>query len=207
MPFSSVSSYLGGGAGELACGLQFVDVRNAGEAGRGFLRRGEETRMKLVMATPDDVAELVVLRTRVSEDLAARFGAGYWAGRATEKGALFQMKFASVYLARSRGRVIASLALQKRKPWSIDVKHFHVAKKPAYLTSMAVEPAQQRKGLGRACVDEARRIAKKEGFDAIRLDAFDCAAGAGGFYLKCGFAEVARVVYKGVPLIDFEMPL
>jgi GNAT superfamily N-acetyltransferase len=109
--------------------------------------------------------------------------------------------------ACGRGRVIASLALQKRKPWSIDVKHFHEAKKPAYLTSMAVDPAQQRKGLGRGCVEEARRIARDAGFDAIRLDAFDCAAGAGEFYLKCGFLEVARVAYKGVPLIDFEMRL
>jgi ribosomal protein S18 acetylase RimI-like enzyme len=159
------------------------------------------------MAAPDDVADLVALRARVSEDLAARYGAGFWAGKPTEKGALFQMKFASVYIARSRGRVIASLALQKRKPWSIDVKHFHEAKKPAYLTSMAVDPAQQRKGLGRRCVEEARRIAMRDGFDAIRLDAFDCAAGAGEFYRKCGFVEVARVAYKGVPLIDFEMRL
>ena len=45
------------------------------------------------------------------------------------------------------------------------------------------------------------------GRDAIRLDAFDCAAGAGEFYRKCGFTEAARVVYKGVPLIDFEMVL
>ena len=164
-------------------------------------------RLKLQMATLDDMAELVAMRRRVSEDLAARFGAGFWAGRPTEKGALFQMKFAAVYIARYRGRVIASLALQKRKPWSIDVKHFHEAKKPAYLTSMAVEPALQRKGLGRQCVDEARRIAKGHGFDAIRLDAFNCAAGAGDFYRKCGFAEVARVVYRGVPLIDFEMLL
>jgi GNAT superfamily N-acetyltransferase len=163
--------------------------------------------MKLVMATPDDVADLVALRRRVSEDLAARFGQGFWVGRPTEKGALFQMKFASVYIARNRGRVIASLALQKRKPWSIDVKHFQEAKKPAYLTSMAVDPAQQRKGLGSRCVEEARRVAWEAGFDAIRLDAYDCAAGAGEFYRRCGFAEVARVVYRGVPLIDFEMRL
>jgi ribosomal protein S18 acetylase RimI-like enzyme len=163
--------------------------------------------LKLQIATRDDVTELVALRSRVNEKLAAQFGKGFWAGRPTEKGLLFQMTFASVYFARNRGRVIASLALQKRKPWSIDVKHFHQAKKPAYLTSMAVDPAQQRKGLGRQCVDEARRIATEDGFDAIRLDAYDCAAGAGEFYRKCGFAEVARVVYRGVPLIDFEMPL
>ena len=45
------------------------------------------------------------------------------------------------------------------------------------------------------------------GYDAIRLDSYDCAAGAGEFYRKCGFTEVARVVYRGVPHIDFEMVL
>jgi hypothetical protein len=41
--------------------------------------------------------------------------------------------------------------------------------------------------------------------DAIRLDAFDAEAGAGGFYSKCGFREVGRVSYRNVPLIYFEM--
>jgi ribosomal protein S18 acetylase RimI-like enzyme len=70
---------------------------------------------------------------------------------------------------------------------------------------MSVDPAQQRKAVGRKCIAEARRIAAEMGREVIRLDAFDCAAGAGEFYRKCGFAEVARVVYKGVPHIDFEL--
>jgi GNAT superfamily N-acetyltransferase len=72
---------------------------------------------------------------------------------------------------------------------------------------MAVEPGKQGKGVGRKCIAETRRIAKEMGRDVIRLDAFDCAAGAGEFYRKCGFAEVARAIYKGVPLVDFEMVL
>jgi hypothetical protein len=42
---------------------------------------------------------------------------------------------------------------------------------------------------------------------AIRLDAYDATAGAGRFYLKCGFREVGRVTYRKVPLIYFELLL
>ena len=40
--------------------------------------------------------------------------------------------------------------------------------------------------------------------DAIRLDAYDAEAGAGEFYVKCGFREVGRVAYRGVPLTYYE---
>jgi hypothetical protein len=39
---------------------------------------------------------------------------------------------------------------------------------------------------------------------AIRLDAFDAEAGAGGFYAKCGYREVGRTIFRSVPLIYFE---
>ena len=43
--------------------------------------------------------------------------------------------------------------------------------------------------------------------DAIRLDAYDHAAGAGPFYAKCGFRERGRVVYRGNPLAYYELLL
>jgi GNAT superfamily N-acetyltransferase len=163
--------------------------------------------LKLVLASADDIPELVAMRARVSQNLAKKFGEGFWAGRPTEVGERFLMRIGQVYIARYRGKLIATLALSTRKPWSIDVKNFRASAKPLYLRAMAVEPAKQGNGIGRQCIAETRRIAAEAGRDVIRLDAFDCAAGAGEFYRKCGFAKVARVVYKGVPLIDFEMVL
>jgi GNAT superfamily N-acetyltransferase len=163
--------------------------------------------LKLVLASADDIPELVAMRTRVSLDLAKRFGEGFWAGRPSEGSERFLMRTGQVHIARHRGKLIATLALTTRKPWSIDVKNFRPSARPLYVRAMAVDPAQQRKGAGRKCLAEARRIAEEMGRDAIRLDAFDCPAGAGEFYRKCGFTEAARVVYKGVPHIDFEMLL
>ena len=43
--------------------------------------------------------------------------------------------------------------------------------------------------------------------DAIRLDAYDAAAGAGDFYAKNGFREVGRTKYRNAPLIYYELLL
>ncbi|HEY1600831.1 MAG TPA: hypothetical protein VGG64_14580 [Pirellulales bacterium] len=43
--------------------------------------------------------------------------------------------------------------------------------------------------------------------DAVRLDAYDASAGAGGFYSHCGFSEVGRPVYRGAPLVYYELLL
>jgi hypothetical protein len=34
-----------------------------------------------------------------------------------------------------------------------------------------------------------------------RVDAYDGPSGGGPFYKKCGFTEVGRTVYRGVPLV------
>jgi hypothetical protein len=70
--------------------------------------------MKLQLAVADDVAELVAMRTRVSQDLAKRFGEGFWAGKHAEGGERFLMRIGQVYVARYRGRLIATLTLTKK---------------------------------------------------------------------------------------------
>ena len=72
---------------------------------------------------------------------------------------------------------------------------------------MAIHPAEQRRGLGRLCLEKAARIARAWPADALRLDAYDAAACAGEFYLKCGFREVGRAAYRNTPLIYFELML
>ena len=87
---------------------------------------------------------------------------------------------------------------------AIDKSYFRECTRPLYLTDMAVAPGRQRQGIGRFCVEEMKRIAREWPADAIRLDAYDAEAGAGGFYRKCGFQEVGRVTYRKTPLIYFE---
>jgi len=163
--------------------------------------------LKLQIAAPADAVVIAALRNAVAANLTERFGKGHWSGCCTERGVLWDMKTGRVYVARQRSKIIATLRLAKKKPWAIDVKYFSPCKQPLYLTAIAVASDLQGEGIGRLCIEEAKRLAKEFPADAIRLDAYDAEAGAGEFYRKCGFREVARVKYRGTPLIYFEMML
>jgi len=161
----------------------------------------------LQIATVDDVADLVSLRSAVNERLEAQHGRGYWTPGLTDKGVLFAMRNSSVYVGRIQNKLVATLTLAKTKPWSIDKSYYSPSKQPLYLTAMAVDPSVQRTGVGRRCLAEATRIARNWPSDAIRLDAYDADAGAGDFYRKCGYREVGRASYRSTPLVYFEMLL
>jgi GNAT superfamily N-acetyltransferase len=167
-------------------------------------------KLTFAVATNSDAADLANLHSAAAEDLTRRFGHGFWSSSTSERGVLANMrlpKFSRILIARSRGRIVGTLRLATKKPWAIDTSYFTPADKPLYLTGMAVHPTHQRKGIGRLLMKEAAVQAKAWPADAIRLDAFDAAAGAGPFYAKCGYREVARVVYKKDPLIYFELTL
>jgi GNAT superfamily N-acetyltransferase len=161
--------------------------------------------LRLQLADRDDADEIAALRVEVADDLTATFGKGHWSGRTTDRGVLSVMRTSNVYVARRRGKIIATLTLSTRKPWSIDKSFFTACKQPLYLTDMAVTPNLQREGVGRDCLAEAFRIARGWPADFIRLDAYDADAGAGEFYEKSGYTELGRKDFKGTPLIYFEI--
>jgi len=168
--------------------------------------------MKLTFesATNTDAAELATLHNAAAAELTRQFGQGVWTSTLTERGVLNQFRrptFERVLVARANSRIAGTLRLATKKPWAIDTAYFTAAKRPLYLTSMAVHPDFQRKGVGRFLMQEAAALARAWPSDAIRLDAFDAAAGAGPFYAKCGYREVARVTYKRAPLVYFELML
>jgi GNAT superfamily N-acetyltransferase len=165
--------------------------------------------MKLTFSTalPADAPALAALHTAIAEDLTQRYGRGPWSMRTTEKGMLFSMRCSRVLVARRGKKIVGTFCLQTKKPWAIDVSYFTPVKKAIYLTQMAVVPAMQGKGIGRSLLKEAMKQTRAWPADAIRLDAFDAEAGAGGFYPRCGFHETGRVVYRKAPLIYFELLL
>jgi GNAT superfamily N-acetyltransferase len=117
------------------------------------------------------------------------------------------MRHSQVVVARKGKNIVGTMRLATKKPWAIDASYFTPVKKAIYLTHMAVIPAQQRQGIGQALLKEAAKQARAWPADAVRLDAFDADAGAGGFYAKCGFRECGRKTYRKAPLVYFEMLL
>ena len=159
------------------------------------------------IATPEDIPGIVAVRVNAAEDLTERFGGGHWSGHATDRGVAWDMRQGKVLVARRGKAIVGTLKVATRKPWAIDTAFFTPRKHPWYLTNMAIDPAHQGKGIGKRCVLEAVRLVKGWGGEVVRLDAYDAAAGAGRFYEKCGFTEVARVAYKLTPLIYYELVL
>lgn len=158
-------------------------------------------------ATLRDVGVIAALQNAAAGALTTRFGEGQWSSLVNERGAELAQRHARVRLGCSGKRVLTVLRLATKKPWAIDVSYFTPVKRPLYLTGMAVSVAHQGQGLGRLALEDARAIAAAWPADAIRLDAYHAAAGAGAFYAKCGFRERGRITYRKDPLIYYELLL
>ena len=162
---------------------------------------------RFAQAKSDDAARIAELRNAAADRLTAEFGRGHWSGHVAIEVVAANMARSRVYVLRERGRIVATLRLMAKKPSESHRPWFTHVKRPVYLYDMAVDPGHQRKGHGRACLENAIRVAREFPADAIRLDAYDHAAGAGGFYEKCGFREASRRVYFRAPIIYYELLL
>jgi GNAT superfamily N-acetyltransferase len=158
-------------------------------------------------ARPVDATSLATLHTAVAEHLTGLYGRGPWSSRTSEKGVLYALRTSRVFVARLGPEVVGTLRLATKKPWAIDTRYFTPSRRPLYLLALAVMPARQRQGIGRRCLEEAKGAASALAADALRLDAWDATAGAGGFYARCGWEERGRAKYRGTPLIYYEFIL
>jgi ribosomal protein S18 acetylase RimI-like enzyme len=161
--------------------------------------------LQVTPATTSDAAALAAVRIAAADRLTCEFGEGHWSAHTNEASVLRDIKLSQVLAIRERGRIVGTLTLQTKKPWAIDAAYFTPCRKALYLINMAVDPNWQRSGVGRMLLDAAVTVARAFPADAIRLDAYDSAAGAGGFYRKCGYTQVGGKIYRGVPLLYFEL--
>jgi len=163
--------------------------------------------LRFQQAAAGDAAELAALHTAVADHLTERHGRGAWSSQASEKSLLYAMRVSRVLVAWEGAEIVGTLRLATKKPWAIDTSYFATCRKALYLLAMAVKPARQGRGIGRRCLEEAAKQARAWPAEAIRLDAFDAEAGAGGFYARCGYTEVGRTLFRNTALIYFELLL
>ncbi len=156
------------------------------------------------LAEPADAEAIAAVRAAAAEELTRLHGRGHWSSIATPRGVLAGIHSSRVLIACDAGRIVGTLRLATRKPWAIDPRPFASVRRAIYLTDMAVAPAVQRRGVGRRLLDAAKAVVAAWPGEAIRLDAYDAAAGAAGFYERCGFREVGRATFRGVALVYFE---
>ena len=158
-------------------------------------------------AVAGDAPRIAELRNDAADRLTARFGRGHWSGHVAVEVVAANMERSRVYVLRERDRIVATLRLLPKRPSEYHRPWFTHVRRPVYLYDMAVDPAFQGQGHGRTCLEHAILAARDFPADSIRLDAYDHAAGAGGFYEKCGFHETGRRVYFRAPIVYYERML
>lgn len=166
-----------------------------------------QTELRFRDATPQDIPHIAALLNSTSGALTARFGEGHWSSLTNERAAELSLRHARVRLGVVNRRVVSTLRLAQKKPWAIDVAYFTPVKRPLYLTGMAVAVASQGSGWGRRALEDAVEVARAWPAHAIRLDAYNAPAGAGGFYEACGFEPRGGKTYRGNPLSYYELLL
>lgn len=107
-------------------------------------------------------------------------------------------------VARRDAEIVGTVRLTTAQQWAIDASCFSPAKTALYVLGLAVSPQARGEGIGQQLMRAAKESVHAWPADAAWLDAYDDAAGAGAFYIRCGFREVARTTFGLIPLIYYE---
>ena len=151
-----------------------------------------------------DAAALAALRSAVAQDMTRQFGQGHWSACPSKAEVLRQLRASQVLVARQDAELIGTVRLVRAMPWAIDSSAFTPVRQALYVLGLAVAPQYRGQGIGHQLMEAAKDVARDSGAQALWLDAYEHAAGAGPFYLKCGFSRVGRTKYRELPLIYFE---
>ena len=156
------------------------------------------------VASARDARALAALRTAVAHGMTQKFGEGHWSAGPSKAEVLRQTRASRVLVARRGKEIIGTVRLARALPWAIDSSCFTPARTPLYVLGLAVAPSVRGQGVGRLLMEAAKDAARSMHAEALWLDAYDHAAGAGPFYIECGFRMVGRTKYREVPLIYYE---
>ena len=147
---------------------------------------------------------LAALRSAVARGMTQQYGEGHWSACPSKAEVVRQLRASNVLVARRGAELIGTVRLVRALPWAIDSSAFTPVAKPWYVLGLAVSPEWRGQGVGRQLMDAAKETARSRGAQALWLDAYEHQAGAGPFYMKCGFRKVGRTAFREVPLIYFE---
>ena len=162
------------------------------------------SKASISVATPRDALALVKLRAAVARGMTQKFGEGHWSVSPSKAEVVRQVRASHVLVARRDAQLIGTVRLITARPWAIDSSCFTPVASALYVLGLAVAPEARGQKVGRDLMEAAKNVARAWPIDALWLDAYDHSAGAGSFYMTCGFRKVGRTQYREVPLIYYE---
>jgi GNAT superfamily N-acetyltransferase len=155
-------------------------------------------------ATSSDAAAIAALRAAVARDMAQRFGEGAWSAAPIETDVAWPVNATRVLVARRNEEIVGTVRLVRALPGVIDASAFTPVTTALYVLGLAVAPSVRSQGVGRFLLAAAKDATRSWPAQALWLDAYEHSAGAGPFYLKCGFRAVGRATYREMPLTFYE---
>jgi GNAT superfamily N-acetyltransferase len=162
----------------------------------------------LTLATAEDAEAIASLRNAIADMLTFAHGKGPWTTHHTTAGALADLRTAKLYVVIKRDEVIASLKLSPKPPWSGAPVKIAAGSRPYFLSALLVAPEFHRRGYGRACVDEAAKLARRAKADTLITAIYDHAAlEAHAFLTRTNFREIAHSESRGTGLRGYARSL
>jgi uncharacterized damage-inducible protein DinB/GNAT superfamily N-acetyltransferase len=105
------------------------------------------------------------------------------------------------FVAEQRGRIVGTVTVcgpydLAAAPWAAGVAAFR-DRDTAHFHQFAVDPGQQRQGIGRRLVAACERWARERGYKRMALDTAESATELRGLYERLGYVQVAQVQWQG----------
>jgi GNAT superfamily N-acetyltransferase len=151
---------------------------------------------EITLARMADAREIAALRTAVAQHMTARFGEGHWSAIPSRAEVIRQMRASQVLVARLDQQLVGTVRLATVNAHSMKSAGFTPVASALYVIGMSVTPEYGRMGVGRALLDAAKDAAHSRRAAALWVDTYAGAAGAGPFYLRCGFRQAGTVYYE-----------
>ena len=156
------------------------------------------------VASVRDARALAALRGNVARRMTQQFGEGHWSACPGKADVVRQIRASHVLVARHDSDIIGTVRLARALPWAIDSGAFTPVTTAFYVLGLAVAPQSRGQGIGRKLMEATKETARLWSADALWLDAYDHIAGAGPFYVECGFREVGPSTRGEMPLTYYE---
>src|ERR1041384_3639906 len=110
--------------------------------------------------------------------MSRQFGTGHWSTPTSKAQVMKQMRASLMWVARRGGGIIGTVRLASVSP-AFDASAFTPVTRALYVLGLAVASECRKQGVGGKLVDAARHAALERGANALWLDAYGHAAGAG----------------------------
>jgi len=157
------------------------------------------------LAKDADVKSARAIRVDAAAALTQRYGSGHWSGEPSIATLKRHKEAGALYVVECDGDLVGTFKLDDKKIGFYRKAWFTRPDDPAaYLMNMAIAPERQREGIGRKTMVEIEGIVRRRALKALRFDAYDGPAGAGGFYRKCGYELMHKGTINGTALEYYE---